>query len=117
MDQNILDRLGIRYDEGVARCGGRAELYEQHLLRLPQDLTFSLLRRAIAEKNSHEAVFQARTLQVILEKLCLEKLCRELTPLAEKLVQLEDPTLLAGEFSVFGRHFEQTMAELKAQQP
>ena len=22
MDQNILDRLGIRYDEGVARCGG-----------------------------------------------------------------------------------------------
>ena len=41
MDQNILDRLGIRYDEGVARCGGRAELYEQHLLRLPQGCRFA----------------------------------------------------------------------------
>ena len=117
MDKEALARLGIQYDEGVARFAGQPALYEKYLLRMPQDLTFSLLRQAVAEKNGREAFFQAHTLKGILGNLSLTALYQELSPLVERLRHLEDPTALAGELSVFGVHFEQTMAALRGQQP
>lgn len=85
MNQEILARAGIAYDEGVRRFSGNVAIYEKFVRRFPQDPTFGELKAAMESGNGEAAFRAAHTLKGTGGNLSLELFVQAVSPLVEAL--------------------------------
>ncbi len=87
MNRYSLSKAGICSSEGIARFGGKSEIYEKYLIEFPQDPCFSRMCEAIESRDAKAAFEAAHALKGIAGNLSMTRLYDDLFPLVEELRQ------------------------------
>lgn len=85
MNRYILVKAGIDVNQGVHRFNENKEMYEEFLMKFPQDKCFGNLEDAIQKKDIKKAFEASHSLKGISGNLSLVQLHADLIPLVEGL--------------------------------
>ena len=85
MDREILESVGIDYDEAIERFSGAVELFESFLDEMATNNVLSPLQKVVVEGDILEAFRIAHTLKGNFGNLSVKPLYKIITPLVEEL--------------------------------
>ena len=85
MDITILEKYGIDYKNGLARCMGDVEFYEKLLTMFLNDDTFSQAKKAFDEKNYEKLFHYTHELKGVCGNADMKDIYRAVCPLVELL--------------------------------
>ena len=85
MDREILESVGIDYDEAIERFAGSTDLFEKFLKEITANNVLASLQKALTEGDIISAFNVAHTLKGNFGNLSLKPLYATITPLVEEL--------------------------------
>ncbi len=85
MNRYKLSKAGISANEGIARFGGNAEIYEKFLTKFPTDPNFAGMCESIEQQDVKAAFAFAHALKGVAGNLSMNRLYDDLFPLVEEL--------------------------------
>lgn len=85
MNRYKLSKAGINANEGIARFGGNAEVYEKFLYRFASEPHFRQMCQAIEHHEVQMAFTEAHALKGEVGNLSMNRLYQDLCPLVETL--------------------------------
>ena len=115
MDVQACRQVGIRYEEGVARFVGNAEMYESFLRQFPSDQTYAEIEEAMKQKDFRAAFQAAHTLKGLSGNLSLGALYDSLVVFVDALRGEGNPALAESLFPAVQENYRKTVAFLNAQ--
>jgi len=115
MDRQACLKVGINYDEGVARFVGNAEMYERFLGEFLKDGTFAELEAAMEQSNVRDAFTAAHTLKGLTGNLSLDALYKKLVVLTDALRGEGDLALARTLYPGVEQEYRNMIAFLSAQ--
>ncbi len=85
MNRYKLSKVGVNANEGIARFGGKTELYEKFLTQFPKEPYFRQMLDAINKNDAQTAFVAAHALKGEVGNLSMNRLYDHLCPLVEEL--------------------------------